>query len=165
MSEKNSSNEPVRLDTIGDQAKAIINLSYKARKRILIFSHELEPAYYDQPEFITNCKDMVLRHPQCHIRIMIQQNEKLKKMDHRFLDLMHRLASRIELKLCHEDYRTHPETFMVVDDKGIFLKRTPGRTSAIVDSNNRRLNDEYQRFFSAVWDQSDYDISQRQLSI
>ena len=89
----------------------------------------------------------------------------LEKMDHRFLDLMHRLASRIELKLCHEDYRTHPETFMLVDDRGIFLKRTPGRTSASFDFDNRRLNDEYQRFFNAVWDQSDYDVSLRRLSI
>ncbi|NNJ90852.1 MAG: hypothetical protein HKP55_04180 [Gammaproteobacteria bacterium] len=156
MSQTISSNE---------QAEAIINLSAKARKWIYIFSHELEPAFYDQPEFIVNCKAMVLRHPQCHIKILVQQNENLKKMDHRFLDLMHRLASRIELKLCHEDYRTHPETFMLVDDQGIFLKRTPGRTSATVDDNNRRLNNEYQRLFNAVWDQSDYDISLRQLSI
>jgi hypothetical protein len=150
---------------IKEQAEAIIKLSAKARKRIFIFSHELEPALYDQPEFIANCKDLVLRHPQCHIRILIQQNENLKKMDHRFLELMHRLASRIELKLCHEDYRTHPETFMLVDDQGVFLKRTPGRTIATVDDNNRRLNDEYQRIFNAVWDQSDYDISLRLLSI
>ena len=148
-----------------EQAEAIVNLSAKASKRILIFSHELEPAYYDQPEFISNCKDMVLRHPQCHIKILIQQNENLIKMEHRFIDLMHRLASRIELKLCHEDYRSHPQTFMLVDDQGVFLKRTPGRTSATVDFDNRRLNDEYQRFFNTVWDQSDYDTSLRQLSI
>ena len=148
-----------------EQAEGIINLSSRAKKRILIFSHELEPVYYDQPGFISNCKDLVLRHPQCHIKILIQQNENLKKMDHRFIDLMHRLASRIELKLCHEDYRTHPETFMLVDDQGIFLKRTPGRTPATIDLENRRLNDEYQRFFNTVWDQSDYDTSLRQLSI
>lgn len=156
MSQINDSNE---------QAEAIINLSAKARKSILIFSNELEPVYYDQPEFISNCKDMLLRHPQCHIKILIQKNENLKKMDHRFIDLMHRLASRIELKLCHEDYQTHPETFMLVDDQGVFLKRTPGRTSATVDFENRRLNDEYHRLFNTVWDQSDYDTSLRQLSI
>ncbi len=154
-----------RLVELNEQAQAIIDLSASARKRILIFSHELEPFFYDQPEFISNCKNMVLRHPQCHIRILIQENENLKKMQHRFLDLMHRLASRIELKRCHEDFRTHPETFMLVDDQGIFLKRTPGRSGADADINNRRLNDEYQRFFRAVWDQSDYDTSLRQLSI
>ena len=86
MSQAISSNE---------QAEAVINLSAKARKRIIIYSHELEPANYYQPEFIANCKDMVLRHQQCHIKILIQQNETLKKIDHRFIDLMHRLSSRI----------------------------------------------------------------------
>ena len=155
----------MKIDDIKEQAQAVVDLSAIARKRILIFSHELEPVYYDQPEFISNCKNMVIRHPQCHIRILIQQNENLKQMDHRFLDLMHRLSSRIELKLCHEDYRSHPETFMLVDDAGVFLKRTPGRTSATAEHNNRRLNDEYERLFNAVWDQSDYDTSIRQLSI
>jgi len=154
-----------QISNINEQAEAIVKLSAKARKQIFIFSHELEPTYYDQPEFISNCKGMLLRHPQCHIRILIQQNENLKKMNHRFLDLMHRLASRIELKLCHDDYKTHPETFMLVDEQGTFLKRTPGRTPAIADFDNRRLNNEYQRFFNTVWDQSDFDTSLRQLSI
>lgn len=154
-----------QIDNSNEQAEAIIELSARATKRILIFSHELEPVYYDQPAFIANCKDMLLRHPHCHVKILIQQNENLKKMEHRFIELMHRLASRIELKLCHEDYRTHPETFMLVDDRGVFLKRTPGRTPATVDFDNRRLNDEYQRLFNTVWDQSDLDTSLRQLSI
>ncbi len=43
-----------RLVELNEQAQAIIDLSASARKRILIFSHELEPFFYDQPEFISN---------------------------------------------------------------------------------------------------------------
>ena len=157
-------NEIILNDT-KEQAEAIIRLAGEARQKIWIMSHALEPELYDQPEFISLCKDLLIRHSQCHIRILIQNNENLRKMDHRLLTLMNRLPSSCELKICHQDYRNHPETFMLTDSNGLFLKRTPGRSKAYLYMDNRLINDEYGRLFQNIWDQSDYDITLRQLSI
>lgn len=153
------------LQTQKEQSQAVENLATNAGKRLMIFSHALEPALYNQVNFITACKELVLRHQQCYIKVLIQNNEALHHQDHRFISLMQRLPSRIELKLCHEDYRSHPETFMLADFNGVFFKRTPGKSTATVHINSPRLNDQYSRFFTSVWDQSDFDITFRRLSL
>lgn len=158
-------NHPETLNNHQQQAEAVEKLAATARKHILIFSHQLEPYLYNQQGFVSYCKTMVIRHPHSHIRLMIQNNEKLRGIEHRLLTLMHRLPSRITLKKCHQDYQDYPETFMLTDNSGIYLKRTPGRTNATMQMDNRRLNDEYSRLFTTIWDQSDFDATLRQLSL
>ena len=153
------------LHSVQEQQQAIADLAKASVKRLLIFSYAFEPEYYDQPDFISACKDMVLGHPQCHIKVLVQNNEQLQRQEHRFITLMQRLPSRIELKLCHEDYRDHPETFMLSDYQGVFLKRIPGRSSATCYPNAPRINDEYSKLFFSVWDQSEFDITLRRLSL
>ena len=153
------------LQSVREQKNAIIELASASTKRLLLFSYAFEPEYYDQPEFITACKNMVLGHPQCHIKILVQNNEQLQRQEHRFITLMQRLPSRIELKLCHEDYRDHPETFMLSDYQGVFLKRIPGRSTATCYPHAPRINDEYSRLFFSIWDQSEIDITLRRLSL
>lgn len=153
------------LTELQEQAEAVIKLANTARQRIWILSHELEPEFYDQAEFISICKDLVISHSQCHIRLLIQNNENLRRMDHRLLSLMNRLPSSIELKVCHQEYRNHPETFMLTDDQGLFLKRTPGRSKATLYMDNHLINEDYARLFQTIWDHSEYDITLRQLSI
>lgn len=155
----------IPLQTPAEQAAAIDYLSSLASRRIDIFSYQLEPEWYDKPAFIENCKAMLIRHPQCRMRIMIQNNENLKSMDHRLLPLLHRLPSRIELKRCHADEADFRESFMLVDDSGIFLKRTPGRTAAMATADQRRLSDEYQRFFQAAWDKGQRETSLQRLNL
>ena len=153
------------LNELQEQADAVVRLANTAHQKIWILSRELEPEFYDQAEFIAICKNLVIRHNQCHIRILIQNNENLRKMDHRLLTLMNRLPSSFELKVCHPDYRNHPENFMLTDNSGLFLKRTPGRSKAFLYMDNRLLNEEYGRLFQTIWDQSEFDITLRQLSI
>lgn len=153
------------LESIDEQRHAIAALAANASKRLLIFSYDLEPEYYDQPDFINACKQLAIRHQQCHIRLMIQSNENLRSQEHRLLSLMQRLPSRIELKLCHEDDRNKPEAFMLADSNGLFLKRTPGRKKAMVYYNAPRMNDEYSRLFQNAWDQGEIDSTLRRLSL
>jgi len=154
------------LKTLDEQKAAVIELAQKASTRLLILSHELEPEYYNQPAFIEACKQMVIRHQQCHIRILVQNNESLRNQEHRLLALMQRLPSRIEIKLCHEEHKHQPETFMLADNHSIFLKRVPGRNkAAVVDSDARRKNDEYSRLFQQAWDQGEIDSTLRRLSL
>jgi len=154
------------LKTLDEQKTAVIELAQNASQRLLIFSHELEPEYYNQPAFIEACKQMVIRHQQCHIRILVQNNETLRNQEHRLLALMQRLPSRIEIKLCHEDDKHQPETFMLADNRGIFLKRVPGRNkAAVVNSDALRKNDEYSRLFQQAWDQGEIDSTLRRLSL
>ncbi len=153
-----------RLQTQQEQSQAVENLAANAGKRLVIFSHALEPALYNQANFITACKELVKTSAVSHQGAGSEQR-KLRHQDHRFISLMQRLPSRIELKLCHEDYRSHPETFMLADYNGLFLKSIPGRNTATVHIDCPRLNDQYSRFFTSVWDQSDFDITFRRLSI
>jgi len=148
-----------------DQQNGILRMATQAGKRMLIFSYALEPYLYDSAAFITACKNMVIRHPQCHARILIQNNENLRNLEHRLVTLVQRLPSRIELKLCHEDYSRHPSTFFIADSAGIFIKHTTGKSLASINFNAPAMVDEYSRFFYEVWEQSAVDPTLRRLSL
>lgn len=153
------------LESIEEHRNAVEELASHASRRILIFSNKLEPEIYDQPVFIEACKNLAIRHPQCSIKILVQNNEELRNQEHRLLTLIQRLPSRFEIRLCHEEDKNNPETFMLSDFNGVYLKRTPGRGKAEAHFNAPRLNEEYSRVFQAAWDKGEADSSLRRLSL
>lgn len=154
------------LETRTEQQTAVKQLATDGRYRIQIFSYDLDPFLFGTDEFVQACKSLAIRHPNCFIQILIQDNENLKHQSHRLISLLQRLPSRISLKKAHEDFSDHTENFMIVDDSGIFLKRKRGTRAAAEFSNqHKRLADEYQRLFQQIWDASEIDSSIRRLSI
>jgi hypothetical protein len=148
-----------------EQRDGVLALARQASSRILILSEELEPYLYNNAEFIDACRQMVIRHERCHVHILVKSTENLKKMDHRLLPLLQRLPSRMALKVCHVEDRDYPETFMLADSRGIFLKRVPGRSPALQNPDNPRLNAEYVRQFEGFWDRADTDMSLVRLAL
>ncbi len=148
-----------------EQRNGVLALARQASSRILILSDELEPFLYDNNEFVDACRQMVIRHERCHVHLLVKNTENLKKMDHRLLPLLQRLPSRMALKVCHVEDREYPETFMLADKRGIFLKRVPGRSPAVQNPDAPGLNAEYARQFDSFWGRADTDMSLARLAL
>lgn len=148
-----------------EQRDGVLALAGQAASRILILSDELEPFLYDNNAFVDACRQMVIRHERCHVHMLVKSAENLKKMDHRLLPLLQRLPSRMALKVCHVEDREYPETFMLADSRGIFLKRVPGRSPALLSADDPRLNAEYARQFAGFWERADSDMSLARLAL
>ena len=90
------------------------------------------------------------------MEILVKNAENLKTMDHRLLPLIQRLPSRMKLRICHADDVDYPESFMLADRDGVYLKRTPGRGVAYLYEQNPRVNAEYERIFRGFWERANW---------
>ncbi len=158
-------NDGELLNTIEEQRAAVLQLAQQASFRLLIMSHQLEPEYYDTPQFVEACRQMVVRHHRCHVRVLVKNTENLRRQEHRLLPLIQRLPGRMEIKVTGSDDSDYPETFMLADDGGLFLKRTPGRSRAILFKQAGRINAEYGRVFQKFWDRADSDPGLSRLTV
>ena len=145
------------LETVAEQKEGVLSLACSASISLLILSEELEPEYYDDLDFIDACRQLVIRHERCHMKILIKNAENLRRQEHRLLGLIQRLPSRMEIKVCHEEDRDYPQAFMLADSTGLFLKRLPGRNKAVIYTDAPRVNDEYRKVFQGLWDRAESD--------
>jgi len=157
--------DDIILSSQNEQAKAVFQLASKASLQLNILSYELDKHLYDQDDFVDACKTLVLRNQRCHIKILIQSNENLRRLDHRLIALMQRLPSRIDLKITDKEQKDFPETFLLADSYGIYLKRSPGRTNAIVNFKAPLQVKKYSQLFNKIWDKAHLDSSLRRLSL
>ncbi len=141
-------------------------MAAQACRKIQILSDALEPVLYDRADFIQHCKQMVLRHPSCSMQLLVKRSESLRSMEHRLLDLMQRLPSRIVLKVCHYEDRDLPQSWLSVDEAALLLKSQPGLRAAMKwYQHEPRLNADYQKRFAKLWERAEIASELRRLAL
>jgi len=154
-----------KLTDLAERQQAVTHLVSNARRRIYLLSDELEPDLYDQIDFIESCKQAVIRHHACHMNILIKRSEKLRQMEHRLLELIQRLPSRIELKICHDNDKSLAESWLVIDESSYYYQPRATGVAARLQTDSPRTAKDLCRRFEKIWDAASYDTSMRRLSL
>ncbi|MGD2119911.1 MAG: hypothetical protein PVG66_16250 [Chromatiales bacterium] len=155
----------LRINSREDYRHAVLGFAEQAAQRLLIFSRDLDARLFDQAPFVEACKQLVLRHERCHVRMLVQNAESLRGRDSRLISLMQRLPSRIELKICHEEHQSHPEQFMIADNSGLILQRVADRLNISANCKAPLAVKQYEALFNSIWEVSEIDSSLRRLSL
>jgi len=64
--------------------QAVIDVADEGKKRISIFTHDLDPGIYDDPDFLEIIKRMVLRQSYARIRVLIADPSRAIKNGNQF---------------------------------------------------------------------------------
>ena len=86
----------------------------EASRKVSIFTHDLEPGIYDDPEFLEIVKRLVLSQTYARIRVLIANPARAVKNGNNFVHLGRRLNTYIEFRHVREDLRTHAESWSIV---------------------------------------------------
>ena len=124
----------------------------QARRDMALFTYDLDPAVYDQTAFLEAFKALALRSRHSRLRILLQDNTLVLQRGHRLLELAQRLPSVIEIRRPHEDFRDHPENFLLVDDSGYLHKRGLEGYSGIACYHNRHRVNRLLAVFDEAWE-------------
>lgn len=135
----------------------------QARRRIDIFSYDLDKPLYDQVGFLEAAKRLAIHTPGVAIRILLQNSEPVQKEGHRILALARRLTSKIEIKRPHPDDIDHPENFMIVDSIGVIRRKISERYEGEVNFCQPLEAKLLTEFFTQVWDRSEPESALRRL--
>ncbi|WJW74404.1 hypothetical protein QVG61_07715 [Thiohalobacter sp. IOR34] len=156
---------PLALGSRDDNRAAVLALAGQARRRIDIFTQDLEPALYDCGEFIEVLTRLVLGSRQARVRILAVDLSRAVREGHRLIEFCRRLSSYAAIQRCHEDDRERSDAFLLADDHGLLHRRLASRPEGLVDfdapAEVRRLRSE----FETLWARSAPEPDLRRLHL
>ena len=148
-----------------EMRQAAIEIAQNARRRVSIFTHDLEPGIYDDPDFLEVIKHMVLSQTYARIRVLIADPSRAIKNGNNFVHLGRRLNTYIEFRHVREDLRTHAEAFCIADDTALVYRLQAARWEGIADTYEPAVAKVYGKMFDEIWQASEVEIEFRQLGM
>jgi hypothetical protein len=145
--------------------RAVIEVAGVASRRISIYTHDLDPGIYDDPDFLEIVKHLVLSQTYARIRVLIADPTRAIKNGNAFVHLGRRLNTYIEFRHVREDLRTHAESFCLADDTALVYRLQASRWEGIADTYEPAVAKLYAKMFDEIWLASEVEIEFRQLGI
>lgn len=165
MSEARTESKRWVISTRDEMREAAIAVAREAKRRVSIFTHDLEPGIYDDPDFLEVIKRLVLSQAYARIRVLIADPTRAIKNGNNFVHLGRRLNTYIEFRHVREDLRTHAESFCIADEKALVYRLQANRWEGIVDTDEPSVAKLYGKMFDEIWLASEVEMEFRQLGI
>jgi hypothetical protein len=153
------------ISTREEMRQAVIEVAREARRKVSIFTHDLEPGIYDDPDFLEVIKRLVLSQTYARIRVLIADPTRAIKSGNAFVYLGRRLNSYIEFRHVREDLRTHAESFCIADETALVYRLQAERWEGIADTYEPAVARLYGQMFDEIWLASEVESEFRQLGI
>ena len=165
MNETQQSSKRWVISTQEEMRQAAIEVVKEAKRKVSIFTHNLEPGIYDDPEFLEVVKRLVLSQTYARIRVLIADPSRAVKNGNNFVHLGRRLNTYIEFRHVREDLRTHAEAFCIADETALVYRLQAGRWEGIADTHEPSVARLYGNVFDEIWFASEVEMEFRQLGI
>ncbi len=153
------------ISTRNEMRLAAIEVAREANRKVSIFTHDLEPGIYDDPDFLEVIKKLVLSKTYSRIRVLIADPYRAIKNGNNFVHLGRRLNSYIEFRHVREDLRTHAEAFCIADDTALVYRLQANHWEGIVDTYEPPVARLYNKMFDEIWLASEVAVEFRQLGV
>ncbi len=153
------------ISTREEMRQAVIEVAREATRKVSIFTHDLEPGIYDDPDFLEVIKRLVLSQTYSRIRVLIADPTRAVKNGNNFVHLGRRLNTYIEFRHVREDLRTHAESFCIADETALVYRLQAERWEGIADTYEPAVARLYGKMFDEIWLASEVETEFRQLGI
>ena len=148
-----------------DVRDAVLRVISGANRSLAIFSGDLEPGIYDDPEVLTAVKQMVLSRTYARIRVLVADSERAMRRSNRFVHLARRLSSFIEFRQLSEEHMGRPEAWLVADESGVVYRANRERWDGIADTREPSVARLYLQEFDQMWQHAVPAAELRRLSV
>ena len=165
MSDKEENSKRWVISTREETREAVNAIAREASRKVSIFTHDLEPGIYDDPDFLEIIKRLVLSQTYARIRVLIADPTRAIKNGNNFVHLGRRLNTYIEFRHVREDLRTHAEAFCIADEKALVYRLQATRWEGIADTYEPAVAKLYSKMFDEMWLASEVEVEFRQLGI
>lgn len=140
-------------------------MATQCRRRLDIASRHLDPAVYDDDDFVEAVKQFVLGSRQARVRLFVVDSRPLLTRGHRLIELAMRLSSFIELRGPAPQHRDFNEALLLADNAGYIHRPFSDRFEGKANFSDRRLTAAYAERFDALWERGTPDRNFRRLHL
>lgn len=153
------------LSSLEDVRAASLQVASAATRLLAMYTQDLEPLVYDQPQFIDAVKKLVLARGYAKVRVLLADPAKAVYESSRFIGLARRITSYIEIRHAHPDFRGDRASYLVADDRAIVYRADAGRWDGILELNDPAVARLYLDAFDEAWTGSTPHAETRQLHL
>ena len=121
------------------------------QRLISIFTPDLEPQLYDDPQVIEVIKRFVLSHSFAKVRVLLRDHTRHTGSGSRFMSMARRLTSYLELRILVPQFHHLTASYCVSDDRGIVYRMRSDRWDGIAAVNSPPVARQYLQEFDAAW--------------
>jgi len=147
------------LSSFEDTRQAVTQVAALAQRCIAIYTPDLEPGIYDDPEFLEVLKRLVLSKRYARVRVLIQNPGKTNRNGNALVSLARRLNTYIEFRNVDQKYREkHDEAYLIADDKAILFRASSGKWEGIVGDHEPAIAQRQLEIFEEIWDASEFKL-------
>lgn len=144
---------------------AVIDVAACAKRSIDLFSPTLEPALYEDMEFLSQLKRLILGQQYARVRVLAHDPAQAVRRGHRLVEMSRHLSSFIELRTASSDYEGHIEDFMIADGHAFVYRSRASQWHGVADTNSRPAARRHKDLFTEIWERSAAEQEFRRLSI
>ena len=157
--------QKIQLETFEENRAAALALVSQASRSLHIFSYDLDPMVYDNPEFVEAVKNLAIGHSHSQVQIIIQDSRKIIEHGHRIIELARRISSSIHIRKTPAEMKTYSQAFLIADQTGVLYRTIGDRYEGYVNFDDRFECKNLLDFFSTTWEHSTPDPELRRLHI
>lgn len=158
-------NELLSLETAGDHQTVALAMAQQAARSLHIFTHDLDHAIFDTPEFEEATSRLARGSQYARIQILVQDSSSAVRRGHRLVTLAQRLSSKIEIRKPVAEYADITRAFFVVDETAYITRQLADRYEAVANFSDRLTARDLVTFFNEVWQRSQQDSQLRRLHL
>jgi len=160
-----SPDEILTIETRQETINSALELTKQSTHKLTIFSKDLEPCVYNQPDFLEALKNLALIGRHVQIRILVSKIKSIISAGHGLLNLASRLPSYIELRKISLEYKNFNKTILIADEIGYLYRENAGRYEGNINFNSRRECKNYLDTFQEMWETALPDKNLRKIHL
>ncbi len=138
-------------------------LAGQARHTLLLHTEDLDPAVYEQEQFVEALSRLARSHNKARIWVLIQNARRAVQQGSRLIELSRRLSSFIQFRRPPPEYRSYHESFLLADNSGYLYRPNPERFEATANFHDPGKVNDWESYFLEVWERSEPDPEIRRL--
>lgn len=138
----------------GPLVRHCLSMLEQTRRRVRIFTHDLEPALYDHSTVIDALSVLARRSRYSVIEVLVFDPRRAISEGHRLIDLAQRLSDVLSVRQVHPDYQHEAQSFALFDERGLIYRPLYSEPDGYADYNAPSHCIEKQLLFQGIWDKS-----------
>ncbi|HJP05500.1 MAG: hypothetical protein CL799_07300 [Chromatiales bacterium] len=147
--------------TFEEVRDVVIEVASQAERSITIQTPDLEPGIYDNEEFLEVLKRLMLAKPYARLRVLVTDPSRAVRSGNRFIALMRRLNTYLDVRNLHTDYRGKFNDAFIIADESAVLYRTDGRRyDGILGSGEPAIARLHLEAFEKPWEESVFNVEE-----
>ncbi|MEN9704148.1 MAG: hypothetical protein RLZZ393_27 [Pseudomonadota bacterium] len=137
--------------SVEDVRCAALRAAASARRLLSIYSADLEPDVYDQPDFLEAVKRFVLSRSFAKVRVLVHRPLGVVGNSNRFVAMARRLTTCIEIRVAAPEFRDRGSAMLIADDHSVVYRKRASSWDGMAGFQQPLVAGLHLKEFDEIW--------------